>query len=74
MRDGQLAKLTPQIGISSVERAEFTTGLPDGAQVVISPVGSFSEGQHVRTSYLDPSTAAGLNKKAAEEKPFNAFK
>jgi hypothetical protein len=32
-----------------------------------------SEGQTVRTSYVDPVAAAGLNKVPLAEKPFGAF-
>lgn len=73
VQDGQLARTTPQIGIRSVERVEVIDGLPPGARVVIEPVGDMKEGQPVRTEYIDPVTAAGLNKPAVEEQPFKAF-
>jgi RND family efflux transporter MFP subunit len=73
VRNGTLVRSTPAIGITSVERAEVTAGLDPGERVVITPIGNLQEGQAVRTSYLDPATAAGLNKVEIEEQPFKAF-
>jgi HlyD family secretion protein len=73
VRDGRLVRTQPQIGIRSVERVEIVSGLQPGDRVVISPVGSMSEGQTVRMTYMDPITAAGLNKVPLAEKPFGAF-
>lgn len=73
VRDGRLARLTPTIGIRSVERIEILDGLPNGSMVVLDPVNGFREGQHVRTTWLDPVVAAGLNRPPVEEQPFKAF-
>jgi RND family efflux transporter MFP subunit len=73
VRDGRLVKTTPQLGLRSVERVEVVSGLQPGDRVVISPIGSMSDGQHVRTSRVDPVVAADLNKQEVEEQPFKAF-
>ena len=73
VRDGRLLKTTPQLGLRSVERVEVVSGLQPGDRVVISPIGSMSDGQHVRTSRVDPVVAADLNKQEVEEQPFKAF-
>ena len=73
VRDHKLVKSTPQIGLTSVERVEVLTGMQPGEHVVISPIGSLAEGQHVRTTWVDPVLAAGLNKPEVEEQPFKAF-
>ena len=73
VRDNRLVKATSQLGLTSVERVEVISGLQPGARVVISPIASMAEGQHVRTSWVDPVVAAGLNKPLVEEQPFKAF-
>ncbi len=71
--ENRLIRKSPQIGITSVERSEVVSGLSPGEKVVIAPIGNLSEGRHVRTKWMDPVQAAGLNKPAAEEQPFKAF-
>ena len=73
VRDDRLVRTDATIGIRSVERAEVTDGLAPTARVVISPIGALTDGQPVRTQYLDPATAAGLNrpKEASNFKGFN---
>lgn len=73
VRGGRLARLTPEIGIRSVERAEVIEGINPGERVVIDPANDLREGQLVSTTYLAPAAAAGLNKKEIEEQPFKAF-
>lgn len=73
VRDGKLVRTEPQVGIKSVERVEILSGLQSGDRVVISPIGSMAEGQAVRTTYMDPVAAAGLNRVPLAEKPFGAF-
>ena len=62
VRDGKLAAVDAEVGLTSVERVEIVSGLNVGDRVVISPVGGLAPGQQVRTEYMDPTTAAGLNK------------
>lgn len=69
----RLVRKSVQIGITSVERAEILSGLSPGERVVITPIGNLSEGRHVRTKWMDPAQAAGLNRPATEEQPFKAF-
>jgi RND family efflux transporter MFP subunit len=69
---GRLSHTRPEIGISSIERVEIRSGLRPGDRVVISAGGESKDGQRVRTTYMDPAAAAGLNRKA-DEKAFNAF-
>lgn len=68
----RIGKVKVEIGIRSVERVEVLSGLGPGVRVVISPVGTLTEGTHVNTTFLDAVTAAGLNKKA-EEKAMRGF-
>jgi multidrug efflux pump subunit AcrA (membrane-fusion protein) len=71
--NGKLTKRTAEVGVSSIERSEITSGVRPGEKVVISPIGDLHEGQRVRTKFMDPIAAAGLNKKEVEEQPFKAF-
>jgi membrane fusion protein (multidrug efflux system) len=62
VRDGKLAAVDAQIGLTSVERVEIVSGLNVGDRVVVSPVAGMQAGTPVRTEYMDPTVAAGLNK------------
>lgn len=73
VQNDRLVRRLPRIGITSVERAEVVSGLSSGERVVISPIGNLADGQHVRTRWMDPIDAAGLNTPAVEEQPFKAF-
>lgn len=74
VNDGRLVRVTPRIGIRSIERTEVINGLPPGAQVVIDPVAGLDEGQSVRPRWVDPVVAAGLNTPEIEAQPPAAFK
>jgi HlyD family secretion protein len=74
VRDQKLVKSAAQIGLKSVERAEIITGLSAGDQVLISPIGQMPEGQQVRTQFVDPRTAAALNKPVEKADAFKGFK
>ena len=67
VRDGKLAALDAKVGLTSVERVEVVSGVNVGETVVISPVGELRPGQPVRTTYMDPLSAAGLNKPKPKE-------
>ena len=67
VRDGRLAQADVKVGLKSVERVEVLSGMNVGDRVVISPVGGLKEGQPVRTQFMDPTTAAGLNKPKPKE-------
>ena len=73
VQNNRLHKRDVQLGLRSVERTEILSGLKIGERVVISPVTSDSEGQRVRPEYMDPISAAGLNKPPPIEQPFKAF-
>jgi HlyD family secretion protein len=74
VRDGKLTKVADaQTGLHSVERIEVTAGIKPGDRVVISPVARLPEGQSVRTEYMDPIAAAGLNKPPPMTEAFKAF-
>jgi len=73
VHDGRLLRPQVTIGLRSVERTEILSGLNPGQRVVISPIGDLSPGRAVRTVFVDPGTAAGLNRKPVEEQPFKAF-
>lgn len=72
---GRLERRDVKIGLSSVERTEVIDGLRPGDKVVISPVGDLDPGRTVRTTFVDPVAAAGLNRKAdvAEGTAFKGF-
>jgi hypothetical protein len=67
VRDGRLAAADAAVGLTSIERVEVASGLDVGDRVVISPVAGLREGQPVRTKYMDPVAAAGLNKPKPKE-------
>jgi HlyD family secretion protein len=73
VRGGRIVKFPTKIGLRSVERVEATEGIAPGDRVVISPIGDLAEGKAVRTRYLDPTSAAGLNKPAAVDDSFKGF-
>ena len=73
VRDGHLVKLDAQVGLRSIERVEILSGVSAGDRVVISPIGDLQDGKPVRTRYLDPATAAGLNKPAVNDSNFKGF-
>ena len=67
VRDGRLARSGAKIGIMSIERAEVLWGLAGNDRVVISPLSEPEEGQHVRTTFMDPKAAADLNRPKEEK-------
>ncbi len=73
VRDGQLHQIDGEIGLRSVQRTEVISGVKPGDRVVISPIGSLKPSQHVGTDYLDPKTAAGLNKEPDQVGSFKGF-
>lgn len=73
VRDEHLSRVSPRIGIRSIERVEILEGLAPGARVVISPLAGLTDGQRVRTNFMDPVAAAGLNEVTVEEAPFKGF-
>jgi RND family efflux transporter MFP subunit len=67
IRDGKLSGVDAKIGLTSVERVEVVDGLKVGDRVVISPVAGLREGQAVRTTFMEPVAAAGINKPKPKE-------
>jgi RND family efflux transporter MFP subunit len=67
VRDGRLTAVEAEVGLRSVERIEILSGFGVGDRVVISPTAGLREGQPVRTTFMDPATAAGLNKPKPKE-------
>ncbi|HZL35783.1 MAG TPA: efflux RND transporter periplasmic adaptor subunit [Tepidisphaeraceae bacterium] len=63
VRDGRLKKVPGNnlVGIRSVERVEVLAGLHPGDPIVISPIQNIEDGASVRTAWIDPVAAAGLN-------------
>jgi HlyD family secretion protein len=74
VQDGHLKKATAQIGLRGIERSEVISGINAGEKVLISAAADMKDGQRVRTSYLDPATAAGLNKPKIAQDAFKGFK
>jgi multidrug efflux pump subunit AcrA (membrane-fusion protein) len=74
VREGnKLEKVSPDVGLRSIERIEIIDGLPAGTRVVISPTDNLSADQTVRTKYMDPAEAAGLNKPPPITEAFKGF-
>ena len=67
VRNGRLAAVEARLGLESVERIEIVSGIAVGERVVISPTAGLREGQPVRTTFMDPAAAAGLNKPKPKE-------
>lgn len=68
VRDHRLQRVDDaKFGVSGVERVEVSAGLSPSDRVVVSPVADLTPGQWVRETYMDPDTAAGLNKPKAKE-------
>lgn len=72
VRDGTVREAQVELGLRSVERIEVLKGLAPQDRIVISPAAGLSAGQRVRTDFLDPVTAANLNKPKVE-KTFTKF-
>jgi HlyD family secretion protein len=72
VRNHRLARADPAIGLKSVERVEVLSGLSSGDTVLITPIGTLAEGQAVRTQYVDPRTAALLNRPTEKQDAFKA--
>jgi multidrug efflux pump subunit AcrA (membrane-fusion protein) len=73
VRNGAIVLTDAKVGLRSVQRTEILGGLEQGDRVVISPIGSIEAGQHVGTTFLDPTTAAGLNKEPDQVGTFKGF-
>jgi HlyD family secretion protein len=73
VRDRRLQKVPVQTGLKSIERVEVLSGLAPGVRVVITPATSMRPGQVVRSDYIDPVTAAGLNKPPPIVEAFKSF-
>lgn len=68
VRDERLVRVDDvRLGVSGVERVEIISGLSPGDRVVISPAAELKVGAWVRTEFMDPDAAAGLNKPKAKE-------
>ena len=67
VNDHRLGAADATIGVRGIERTEVASGLKPGDRVVISPIGELRDGQFVRTAYMDPAAAAGLNKPKEKE-------
>jgi HlyD family secretion protein len=72
--DGRVTKANVEIGLRGIERTEVRSGIRPGEKVVVSAIGDVKDGQRVRASYMDPATAAGLNKPKAATDAFKGFK
>ena len=73
VENGLLKKLDVELGLRGIERVEVRRGLQPGQKVVISAIGELKEGDRVRASYMDPVTAAGLNKPKQKTDSFRGF-
>ena len=67
VREGRLVAVAAEIGLTSIERVEVVSGFNPGDRVIVSPVAGLREGQLVRTQFMDPTAAAGLNKPKPKE-------
>jgi RND family efflux transporter MFP subunit len=68
LRDHRVTRLDDvKFGVSGIERVEIVSGLSPNDRIIVSPVANLKLGQRVRETYIDPDTAAGLNKPKAKE-------
>lgn len=61
VRAGIARRIPATFGLRGVERVELLSDLDPNDQVIISAVTPDIDGQRVRTTFLDPTEAAGLN-------------
>jgi hypothetical protein len=73
VRDSTMKRIAVEVGLKSIERTEIVSGISPGDRVIVSNVAALPDDQRVRTSYVDPVTAAGLNKKATQTDSFKGF-
>jgi multidrug efflux pump subunit AcrA (membrane-fusion protein) len=73
VRDDRIERAQVNVGLRSIERIEILSGLEPGTHVVITPATTMNPGQVVRTKYMDPVAAAGLNKPPPITEAFKAF-
>lgn len=73
LQSGKVAKADAKIGLRSIERIEILSGIEKGTQVIISPATGLEAGQTVRTKYMEPAAAAGLNKPPPINSDFKGF-
>jgi len=73
VRGGRIQRITPKLGVSSIERTEVQSDLRPGDRVVISSLAGLEDGQRVRTTYVPPVDAADLNKVPVDEQAFKGF-
>lgn len=71
---GKLERAVVEIGLRGIERTEVKSGMKNGDKVVISAIGDLEPGKRVRTEYVDPVTAAGVNKPKVVSDSFKGFK
>jgi multidrug efflux pump subunit AcrA (membrane-fusion protein) len=62
VQDGKLQRVEAKTGVKNITRVEVLGGIETNALVMLSPIGAFQPGQPVRTQFIDPRTAADLNK------------
>jgi len=72
VRDGKLEKPEIVLGLKSIERTEIMSGVDKGDVVVISPILDLEPGKSVRTHWIDPLVASGLNE--SKTTPSGTFK
>jgi multidrug efflux pump subunit AcrA (membrane-fusion protein) len=65
LQGGVITRVTPEIGVRAVDRAEVISGLDDNAHVIISALDPTFVGKHARETVADPREATGLTKDAA---------
>jgi HlyD family secretion protein len=56
------------VGLRSIERTEILTGVDEGDLVVVSPTLHLVADQAVRSTHIDPASAAGLNAPKKEQR------
>jgi len=74
VRNGKLEKPDIVLGLKSMERTEIVSGVSKGDVVIISPTLDLDPGQSVRTHWIDPLLAAGLNEPKTSSGTFKGFR
>lgn len=75
VKDGKISKSQALPGLRSIERVEVLSGLDAGDAVIVSPLGTLTEGSRVRATLVNPAvieqqTKAQNEAASPEKKPF----
>jgi HlyD family secretion protein len=73
IQQGKLQTVEVKVGLKSIQRTEILSGIQPNEEVIISPIGSLTIGHELRSQFMDPLTAAGLNEPKKDTSGFSKF-